>query len=104
MCFAAGGYYHKTQTFNQTVAQTSSSLMALACIGLIIPAAFNFSVEESAEKKEELLNLSHGTAIVLLIIYVLYLCFQVSTITYGTAFYSSHHMKHNFLGLLVANS
>ena len=78
MCFVAGGYYYKKQEFNQTAAQTSSSLMALACIGLIIPAAFNFSVEESASKKEELLNLSHGTAIVLLTIYVLYLFFQVS--------------------------
>jgi Ca2+:H+ antiporter len=59
--------------------------MALACIGLIIPAAFNFSVEStttSETRKEELLNLSHGTAIVLLIIYIFYLFFQVSTIIY----------------------
>ncbi|CAG8704544.1 5257_t:CDS:2 [Acaulospora morrowiae] len=40
-CFVVGGRYHHIQEFEQTVAQTSSSLMALACIGLIIPAAFN---------------------------------------------------------------
>jgi Ca2+:H+ antiporter len=87
MCFVAGGLYHKKQTFNMTAAQTSSSLMALACIGLIIPAAFVSSitsVEDSnivkgIEHKGELLNLSHGTAVVLLIIYILYLLFQVST-------------------------
>ncbi|CAG8584931.1 10515_t:CDS:2 [Acaulospora morrowiae] len=66
-CFLIGGFYHREQKFDQTVAQTSSSLMALACIGLIIPAAFN------------VLDLSRGTAIVLLIVYILYLCFQLGT-------------------------
>jgi Ca2+:H+ antiporter len=105
MCFIAGGYYYKEQKFNKTAAQTSSSLMALACIGLIIPAAFYFSVEGTSNSvndiKEGVLNLSHGTAIVLLTIYILYLFFQVSTIT---VFYPSHHAKYNFLGLLVENS
>jgi Ca2+:H+ antiporter len=81
MCFVAGGFYHKEQSFNQTAAQTSSSLMALACIGLIIPASFNFAIAdaEKHERDDELLNLSHGTAIVLLTIYVLYLFFQLKT-------------------------
>ena len=84
--FIAGGIYHAEQTFNQTAAQTTSSLMTLACIGLIIPAAFNFAVKsenpiiDDGIGVRELLDLSRGTAIVLLIIYVLYLYFQVSTI------------------------
>ncbi|CAB4445083.1 unnamed protein product [Rhizophagus irregularis] len=88
LCFVMVGIYHKEQKFNMTVAQTSSSLMALACIGLIIPAAFIFSVETAeiiqtgSDHTSELLNLSHGTAIVLLIIYVLYLLFQLKTHTY----------------------
>ncbi|RGB44250.1 Sodium/calcium exchanger protein [Rhizophagus diaphanus] len=88
MCFVAGGFYHKVQKFNMTAAQTSSSLMALACIGLIIPAAFMSSVEPpeiietGGDHKSELLNLSHGTAIVLLIIYILYLLFQLKTHTH----------------------
>jgi Ca2+:H+ antiporter len=87
MCFVAGGIRYKKQIFNQTAAQTSSSLMALACIGLIIPAAFISSVEnvnpnKGPDRRGGLLNLSHGTAIVLLIIYVLYLLFQVSTLDF----------------------
>jgi Ca2+:H+ antiporter len=81
LCFFCGGCKHKTQAFNKTAAQTTSSLMTLACIGLIIPASFNFAVDTTKnDRKNELLNLSHGTAIVLLLIYCLYLYFQVSTI------------------------
>ncbi|GBC08019.1 hypothetical protein RclHR1_07870002 [Rhizophagus clarus] len=80
LCFVSGGYFYKTQKFNQTAAQTTSSLMTLACIGLIIPASFNFAVDTTHnDRKNELLNLSHGTAIVLLSIYCLYLYFQLKT-------------------------
>ncbi|CAG8562018.1 1789_t:CDS:2, partial [Racocetra persica] len=57
ICFLTGGIKYKTQKFNQTAAQTSSSLMTLACISLIILAIFNFSL--SNDNKETLL-LSHG--------------------------------------------
>ena len=81
MCFVAGGIYYSQQEFSLMNAQTTSSLMTLACIGLIIPAAFNFAVNggDTSKASKELLNLSHGTAIVLLIIYILYIYFQVST-------------------------
>ncbi|RIA89161.1 Sodium/calcium exchanger protein [Glomus cerebriforme] len=84
MCFVIGGYYYHQQVFNQTIAQTSSGLITLACIGLVIPAAFNFAVngdtmDESGDNSRQLLNLSHGTAIVLLIIYILYIYFQLKT-------------------------
>ncbi|PKK80473.1 calcium/proton exchanger [Rhizophagus irregularis] len=85
MCFVAGGIYHEEQKFNQTAAQTTSSLMTLACIGLIIPAAFNFAVGnnnpiiDDGITKSGLLDLSRGTAVVLLIIYILYLYFQMKT-------------------------
>ncbi|CAG8560141.1 10032_t:CDS:2 [Ambispora gerdemannii] len=62
MCFVAGGYYKSEQIFNQTAAQTSSSLLTLACIALIIPAALHAAV--SADDKKEILNLSHGTALI----------------------------------------
>ncbi|CAB4491066.1 calcium/proton exchanger [Rhizophagus irregularis] len=88
LCFVMVGIYHKEQNFNMTAAQTSSSLMALACIGLIIPAAFISSVKNAeiiqtgSDHTSELLNLSHGTAIIFLIIYVLYLLFQLKTHTH----------------------
>ncbi|RIB15046.1 Sodium/calcium exchanger protein [Gigaspora rosea] len=75
-CFLTGGIKYKTQKFNQTAAQTSSSLMTLACISLIIPATFNFSL--SNDNKETLL-LSRGTAIILLLVYMLHLLFQLKT-------------------------
>ncbi|CAG8530903.1 10697_t:CDS:2 [Ambispora gerdemannii] len=74
-CFVAGGYYKAEQSFNQTAAQTSSSLMTLACIALIIPAALHAAVD--ADNHKEILDLSHGTAIVLLGVYGFYLYFQL---------------------------
>jgi Ca2+:H+ antiporter len=76
-CFLAGGLKYKLQEFNETAAQTSASLMALACIALIIPAAFSYAVTGRAE--HEIISLSHYTAIVLLIVYALYLYFQLGT-------------------------
>ncbi|KAF9546768.1 hypothetical protein EC957_009373 [Mortierella hygrophila] len=77
-CFLAGGYKYKSQTFNQTAAQTSASLLALSCMSLLIPAAFIATASESIAHPD-VKNLSHGTAIVLLLVYVLYLWFQLKT-------------------------
>ncbi|ODQ63741.1 calcium/proton exchanger [Nadsonia fulvescens var. elongata DSM 6958] len=82
-CFVAGGYNRLQQTFNQTVAQTMSSLMALSCSSLLLPAAFHASLPKSDLKDGDgaktILSLSRGTSIVLLVIYVLYLVFQLKT-------------------------
>ncbi|KAF9142713.1 hypothetical protein BG015_000696 [Linnemannia schmuckeri] len=77
-CFLAGGYKYKSQTFNQTAAQTSASLLALSCMSLLIPAAFIATASESIAHPD-VKNLSHGTAIVLLLVYILYLWFQLKT-------------------------
>jgi len=76
--FFAGGLGHQMQTFNVTAAQTSASLLALAMVGLVIPAAFASSVSGS-DGVQRLLDVSRGTAVVLLIIYVLFLFFQLRT-------------------------
>lgn len=86
-CFIAGGLTRVQQTFNQTVAQTMSSLMALATAGLLIPAAFHASVpsskgkfpDPSSDADLKILSLSRGVAVVLLILYILYLVFQLKT-------------------------
>ncbi|KAG0372134.1 hypothetical protein BGX24_000691 [Mortierella sp. AD032] len=78
-CFLAGGYKYKSQTFNQTAAQTSASLLALSCMSLLIPAAFTASVPDHVLQASGVRNLSHGTAIVLLFVYILYLVFQLKT-------------------------
>ncbi|CAG8575630.1 6820_t:CDS:2, partial [Ambispora leptoticha] len=78
VCFFLGGIRYSEQFFNVTAAQTSASLLALAMISLLIPAAFYTSVD-SEKAIDGILNLSHGTAIVLLIIYIMYLVFQLKT-------------------------
>lgn len=79
MCFAAGGFYYQEQEFNMTVAQTMSSLMAVGTSSLLLPAAFHLAVPTSRHLDDEILFLSRGTAIILLIIYGLYLFFQLKT-------------------------
>jgi len=80
MCFFFGGLKYKEQCFNTTVASTMSSLMAVATSSLIIPAALYSTLVEPKEKQFKLiLDLSRGTSVVLLILYVLYLGFQLGT-------------------------
>ncbi|KAI9839423.1 MAG: hypothetical protein M1837_002072 [Sclerophora amabilis] len=83
-CFLAGGILHKEQKFNMTVASTMSSLMAVASASLIIPATLYAAIRSSKSKDsgtpesdDPILVLSHGTAIILLILYVMYLYFQL---------------------------
>lgn len=80
-CFIAGGIKYKEQTFNSTVASTMSSLLAVSTASLIIPATLYASLKKSPETDTEhnILTLSHGTAIILLFIYVMYLIFQLKT-------------------------
>lgn len=81
-CFIAGGYNRVQQRFNQTVAQTMSSLLALATASLLIPAAFHATLPKSTTKEQGdnlILSLSRGASIVLLIVYILYLFFQLKT-------------------------
>ncbi|GME66859.1 unnamed protein product [[Candida] boidinii] len=77
-CFVAGGMKYKSQTFNQTVAQTMSSLLALSMIGLLLPAAFHASLSENADESITL-SFSRGTSIILLGVYCFYLFFQLKT-------------------------
>ncbi|KAK5745517.1 Vacuolar calcium ion transporter [Elasticomyces elasticus] len=79
-CFIASGVRRSESTFNATVASTMSSLMAVAATSLIIPATLYASLTHSASSSEKnILILSRGTAIILLILYCLYLFFQLKT-------------------------
>ncbi|UNI16732.1 Calcium/proton exchanger CAX-like [Purpureocillium takamizusanense] len=73
MCFFLGGLCHRGRTgsgteqgFSAAVAQTTCSLMTLSSASLVIPAAVA-------------LILSRATAIILLVLYILYLIFQLRT-------------------------
>lgn len=97
MSFFASGFYYHESTFQATAAQASSSLLTLACITLILPAAYHASgveatassvvqtlLEDGAPDPHDsslrgLLILSRGTSIILLLTYLGYLYFQLHT-------------------------
>ncbi|KAL8958217.1 MAG: hypothetical protein Q9183_005881 [Haloplaca sp. 2 TL-2023] len=82
MCFFLGGFKRIEQHFNVTVAQTASSLLALAIASLIIPAAFEAWAADGgadAEQEANVTSLSRGVAVLLLLVYASYLLFQLRT-------------------------
>lgn len=79
MCFFAGGVYYKEQEFNMTAAQAMAGLMAIATSSLLLPAAFHLALPANTNLDTEILFLSRGTAILMLIIYILFLFFQLRT-------------------------
>ncbi|KAL6874946.1 Ca2+ transporter [Trichoderma novae-zelandiae] len=90
MCFLFGGLRHRgstgagtEQTFSAAVAQTTCSLMALSSASLVIPAALYGVLDQkdpsNGDRDHIVLVLSRGTAIILLVLYALYLIFQLRT-------------------------
>ncbi|KAF8809108.1 calcium/proton exchanger [Phlegmacium glaucopus] len=75
--FIAAGFKREESHFGVTAAQASSSLMTLACITLVIPAAYNTT--QSGSSVGGLLVISRGTALVLLLVYCTYIFFQLKT-------------------------
>ncbi|KAL4971608.1 Sodium/calcium exchanger protein-domain-containing protein [Aspergillus desertorum] len=81
-CFVVGGIKFPEQSFNTTVASTMSSLMTVSSASLIIPATLYASLssaKDPSHKTENILFLSHWTAIILLVLYVIYLFFQLKS-------------------------
>jgi len=74
--FLAAGFKRQESHFGVTAAQASSSLMTLACITLVIPAAY-YSTQ--SDDSVGLLIISRGTALVLLFVYCAYIVFQLKT-------------------------
>ncbi|KAF2672296.1 calcium/proton exchanger [Microthyrium microscopicum] len=79
MCFFFGGLNRVEQFFNETVAQTAASLLALAVGSLIIPTAYTWGNGFDPSKSNADEELSHGTSIILLIVYCAFLFFQLKT-------------------------
>ncbi|KAI9488248.1 Sodium/calcium exchanger protein-domain-containing protein [Zychaea mexicana] len=80
-CFLLGGLTRSEQEFSSIAAQTSSSLLSLTVLSLLVPAAFATVAGDGKEATDGILALSQGTSIVLLIVYILYLIFQLKTHT-----------------------
>ena len=74
-----------------------SSLMAIASASLIIPATLyavmaSNKFTNNADSQDNILVLSHGTAIILLILYILYLFFQLKS--HADLFDEEHQGEH----------
>ncbi|KAI0839767.1 Calcium/proton exchanger [Hypoxylon sp. FL0890] len=92
MCFFFGGIVNmrdgnghgQEQTFQTITAQTTASLMTLSAASMILPGTLFMIINASDkgdddERNQIILSLSRGTAIILLLLYVLYLFFQLRT-------------------------
>jgi Ca2+:H+ antiporter len=73
----AGGLKHKEQCFNAVAARSQSTLLTLAAVGLIMPAAFHYLSEGHAQAREGSLSLE--ISLVLLLAYVAHLLFSLYT-------------------------
>jgi Ca2+:H+ antiporter len=75
--YLAGGIRHKEQTFNTTAARAQATLLTLAAIALIMPAAFHHLAGPAGRFSEH--DLSLEISIVLLITYAAHLWFSLGT-------------------------
>lgn len=79
--FLAGGLRYREQFFNCTMASTMSSLMAVASASLMIPTILYDKDDHCSSEKcqKGSLALSRAAALVLLLLYAMYLLFQLRT-------------------------
>jgi len=72
----AGGLRYPEQNFNPAGARSQATMLTLAAIALVLPAAFQVANGASAQG---LMKLSVSISVVLLIVYVLFLAFALVT-------------------------
>lgn len=76
LSFLAGGFRRTAQYYNTTSAHVSSNLLSLAATSLLIPTASKL-LGQTSEKK--LARQSRGAAVVLIVVYLLFLFYQLKT-------------------------
>ncbi|MFZ6049919.1 calcium/proton exchanger [Pseudomonas sp. CR3202] len=86
----AGGLRHKEQQYNASAARSQATLLTLATIALILPAAYNAVVASRAP--HGLLSLSLYISLVLLLVYGLFLVY--SLITHKSLFSGAPDLQH----------
>ncbi|EMD85294.1 hypothetical protein COCC4DRAFT_153136 [Bipolaris maydis ATCC 48331] len=82
MAFLLGGLKYQEQVYNNTVTQMSGVMLALAVTSLLLPTAFHAAFEDNAIADHETLSVSRGTSVILLLVYGLYLLFQLKSHRY----------------------
>ncbi|KAH9861330.1 hypothetical protein IAQ61_011067 [Plenodomus lingam] len=82
MAFLLGGLKYQEQVYNNTVTQMSGVMLALAVMSLLLPTAFHAAFNDNAIADHETLAVSRGTSVILLLVYGLYLLFQLKSHRY----------------------
>ncbi|RAR03300.1 vacuolar calcium ion transporter h(+) exchanger [Stemphylium lycopersici] len=82
MAFLLGGLKYQEQVYNNTVTQMSGVMLALAVMSLLLPTAFHAAFENNSIADHETLAVSRGTSVILLLVYGLYLLFQLKSHRY----------------------
>ncbi|KUI57811.1 Vacuolar calcium ion transporter [Cytospora mali] len=82
MCFVLGGLRFREQIYNSTVTQMSACLLSLSVISLLLPTAFHASFNSTTQADTQVLRVSRGTSVILLLVYFLYLLFQLNSHAY----------------------
>jgi Ca2+:H+ antiporter len=72
-----GGLKNGTQKFDPHIAGVNASVMSLAIMAMTIPAVFALGNSEHHPTREDIVRLSDGTAIVLIIMYGFYLLYTI---------------------------
>ncbi|AEO53101.1 hypothetical protein MYCTH_75421 [Thermothelomyces thermophilus ATCC 42464] len=82
MSFFLGGLRFREQIYNSTVTQMSACLLSLSVISLVLPTAFHASFRNNDLADRQSLKVSRGTSVILLLVYILYLLFQLISHSY----------------------
>ncbi|UNI23410.1 hypothetical protein JDV02_009230 [Purpureocillium takamizusanense] len=82
MGFFLGGLRYREQIYNSTVTQMSACLLSLSVISLVLPTAFHASFNDPALADRQSLKISRGTSVILLLVYGIYLLFQLKSHAY----------------------
>ncbi|HYH11052.1 MAG TPA: calcium/proton exchanger [Thermomicrobiales bacterium] len=72
-----GGLRNGTQRFDSRIASVNASIMVLAIMAMMIPAIFALGSPEHRPTNDDIVRLSDGTSIVLIILYACYLLFTI---------------------------
>ncbi|EER25809.1 Sodium/calcium exchanger family protein [Coccidioides posadasii C735 delta SOWgp] len=82
MCFLFGGLRFREQLYNPAITQMSACLLSLSVMSLLLPTAFHASFNNLAIADKAVIQVSRGTSVILLLVYVLYLLFQLKSHAY----------------------
>ncbi|KAJ5633325.1 hypothetical protein N7490_009664 [Penicillium lividum] len=82
MAFLLGGLRFQEQIYNSTVTQMSACLLSLSVTSLLLPTAFHASFSATSDADRQTLKVSRGTSVVLLLVYILYIVFQLKSHSY----------------------